>query len=153
MNISKYIYFILFWVLFNHQALSAVDELQESLSPRGKVLVQCIAFYEAIVEVAKIHDPSVKEANTFSSEGVPLVEMIYTQSVNRVKQFQKAFSQDFMAEAEDEIIEEYQRVYGGFLKEISTTFPDGNPEVDSSWNTCGKQGKWLHDQGIQRHGF
>ena len=155
MRIRKYLYFILFWVLSNHQALSAVDELQESLSPRGKVLVQCIAFYEAMVEVAKIYDPSVKEVYSFTSEGgpLPLSDIIYTQSLNRVRQFQRAFSDEFIVEAGDEIKEEYQRVYGTFIKEIETTFPNPNPEIDSSWNSCGKQGKWLHDRGIQRKGL
>lgn len=132
-------------------ALAAgIKPLEEELSPRGKIMADCIAFYEALAAVIAKHDPSVLTYSGPIGDGVtPKMVLKHSAAMTRSQQLKRAFPSDLVEKAK----REYFRVYDGYVADIDAAFPKGNKDLNQSLDACTEQNKWLDGRGVRVNGY
>lgn len=138
-----------FVALLATAAAAGIKPMKQELSPQGKVMADCIAFYEALATVIGEHDPSVLTYSGAIGDGTPEMVLKHAAATNRATHIKKAFPRDLIEMAK----EEYARVYDVYKSEIKSTFPKGNKEVNMSLEACTQQNKWLHARGQKINGY
>ena len=83
-------------IALSSSSAAGVDPVPEELSPRGKLIAQCAAFYEAMANVVREENPDVEGYSGFVGNESPKMVRWYFSSVNRSEQMKRAFPDNLL---------------------------------------------------------